>query len=111
MRAEFARAFRLHEQGKLREAFLRYDAILKAAPEHAPALHYSGVVLFQSGKLVPAEVRRCKAFLAGPGRSSALFDTVATTRALEAVYEGMATQYRQGVRRSFRVEALPSGTG
>ena len=30
IRGEFERAFRLHEQGKLREAFLRYDAILKA---------------------------------------------------------------------------------
>jgi protein O-GlcNAc transferase len=46
---EFERAFRLHQQGKLREAFLRYDAILKAEPKHAPALHYSGVVLHQSG--------------------------------------------------------------
>ena len=54
MRAEFARAFRLHEEGKLREAFLRYDAILKAVPQHAPALHYSGVVLYQSGQFVPA---------------------------------------------------------
>ena len=26
--AEFERAFRLHQQGKLREAFLRYDAVL-----------------------------------------------------------------------------------
>ena len=63
MRAEFARAFRLHEQGKLREAFLRYDAILKAAPTHARALHYSGVVLYQSGKLVAA-VERIRASIA-----------------------------------------------
>ncbi len=63
MRAEFARAFRLHEQGKLREAFLRYDAILKAVPNHAAALHYSGVVLYQSGKLVPA-VERIRASIA-----------------------------------------------
>jgi tetratricopeptide (TPR) repeat protein len=61
--AEFDRAFRLHQQGKLREAFLRYDAILKAEPRHAPALHYSGVVLHQSGILPPA-VERIKASLA-----------------------------------------------
>ena len=71
MRAEFARAFRLHEQGKLREAFLRYDAILKAAPTHAPALHYSGVVLYQSGKL-PAAVERIRASIAvDPGAAEA----------------------------------------
>ena len=51
---EFERALQLHQQGKLREAFLRYDAILKADPRHAPALHYSGVVLHQSGKHVEA---------------------------------------------------------
>jgi protein O-GlcNAc transferase len=63
MRAEFARAFRLHEQGKLREAFLRYDAILKAVPGHAPALHYSGVVLYQSGNVVAA-IERIRASIA-----------------------------------------------
>jgi len=61
--AEFDRAFRLHQQGKLREAFLRYDAILKAEPKHAPALHYSGVVLHQAGKLTAA-VERIRASLA-----------------------------------------------
>jgi predicted O-linked N-acetylglucosamine transferase (SPINDLY family) len=59
---EFERAFRLHQQGKLREAFMRYDSVLKAMPEHAPALHYSGVVLFQSGKL-PEAAERIRASL------------------------------------------------
>ena len=45
---EFERAFRLHQQGKLREAFMRYDAVLAANPDNAPALHYSGVVLFRA---------------------------------------------------------------
>ena len=52
--AEFERAFRLQQEGKLREAFLRYDAILKVDPQNAPALHYSGVVLLQAGKHVAA---------------------------------------------------------
>ena len=60
---EFDRAFRLHQQGKLREAFLRYDAILKAEPRHAPALHYSGVVLHQAGKVTEA-VERIRASIA-----------------------------------------------
>ena len=54
---EFDRAFRLHQQGKLREAYFRYDAILKAQPAHAGALHYSGVVLFQAGKHAEAAER------------------------------------------------------
>lgn len=54
---EFDRAYRLHQQGKLREAFMRYDAVLAADPRNAPALHYSGVVLFQAGKLAEAAER------------------------------------------------------
>jgi len=59
---EFDRAFRLHQQGKLREAFLRYDAVLAADPKFAPALHYSGVVLFQAGK-IPEAAERIRASL------------------------------------------------
>ena len=54
---EFDRAFRLHQEGKLREAFYRYDAILKAQPAHTGALHYSGVVLYQAGKHAEAAER------------------------------------------------------
>jgi hypothetical protein len=47
---EFERAFRLHQQGKLREAFMRYDAVLAAIPTMRPAFIISGVVLFQAGQ-------------------------------------------------------------
>ena len=60
---EFERAFRLHQQGKLREAFMRYDAVLAADPKFAPALHYSGVVLYQAGK-IPEAAERIRASLA-----------------------------------------------
>lgn len=53
------------------------------------------------------ELARIKAHLVGPGRASALFDTVRTTRALEAAYTVMAEQHRSGVRKSFRVDAIP----
>ncbi len=55
--AEFERALAVHRQGKLREAFHRYDAIVKADPRHAPALHYSGVVLHQAGQRQAAAER------------------------------------------------------
>ena len=60
---EFERAFRLHQQGKLREAWLRYEAVLAAEPRHDGALHYSGVVLYQSGKL-PEAAERIRASIA-----------------------------------------------
>ncbi|HVF62635.1 MAG TPA: tetratricopeptide repeat protein [Casimicrobiaceae bacterium] len=59
---EFERALALHRQGKLREAFLRYDAIVKVKPRHAEALHYSGVVLHQAGQH-PAAAERIRAAL------------------------------------------------
>jgi predicted O-linked N-acetylglucosamine transferase (SPINDLY family) len=55
----------------------------------------------------PAALARYRAHLSGPGRQSALFDTAATTRALEAAYLGMADQYRRGVREPFRVDGGP----
>jgi len=60
--SEFDRAYRLHQQGKLREAFMRYGAVLAADPKCAPALHYSGVVLFQAGK-IPEAADRIRASL------------------------------------------------
>jgi predicted O-linked N-acetylglucosamine transferase (SPINDLY family) len=59
---EFDRAYRLHQEGKLREAFLRYDAVLAADPNNASALHYSGVVLYQAGK-IPEAAERIRASL------------------------------------------------
>lgn len=57
------------------------------------------------------ERRRLREHLEGPGRESALFDTKATTRALESAYVAMAEQYRRQVRQPIRVgaEGLDSG--
>ena len=71
IREEFDRAFRLHQQGKLREAFFRYDAILKAEPRHVGALHYSGVVLLQAGKHAEAAQRIQAALSVDPAQPDA----------------------------------------
>jgi tetratricopeptide (TPR) repeat protein len=47
----WAHAGALHRQGKLAEALSAYDEILRADPRNAAALHYSGVALYQAGKL------------------------------------------------------------
>jgi protein O-GlcNAc transferase len=49
------------------------------------------------------ELARHRLHLASQGRSSALFDTAATARALEQAYATMAEQARRGVREAFRV--------
>jgi protein O-GlcNAc transferase len=46
-----------------------------------------------------------RSYLDGPGRASSLFDTGATTRAIEQAYLSMAEHYRQGTRFAFRVDA------
>jgi predicted O-linked N-acetylglucosamine transferase (SPINDLY family) len=46
----WARASARHQQGKLTEALAAYDAILRAHPRDAAALHYSGVALYQMGR-------------------------------------------------------------
>ncbi len=51
-----------------------------------------------------AERARLREHLAGPGRASPLFDTAATTRALERAYETMAEQHRRGARAPFTVD-------
>src|SRR5690349_5829513 len=52
-----ARAAQLHRAGKLADAIAAYDAILRADPRNAPALHYSGVAHYQSGNLQQAFAR------------------------------------------------------
>jgi predicted O-linked N-acetylglucosamine transferase (SPINDLY family) len=64
--ARFDRALLLHEQGRLREAFDQYTAILAADPNHAAALHYSGVVLHQFGDHAGAIERIRRAIAVDP---------------------------------------------
>lgn len=51
----------LHRRGELAEAQAIYAAILGASPDHAPALHYLGLVHYQGGRNDKAEacLRRC----------------------------------------------------
>lgn len=44
-----AAALQLHQAGRLDEAQLGYDAVLRTQPNHPEALHFKGVVLLQKG--------------------------------------------------------------
>jgi len=55
--AMFQRAFELHRNGDVAQALAAYDQLLKRWPLHAETLHYSGVLLFQTGKLDDAITR------------------------------------------------------
>jgi predicted O-linked N-acetylglucosamine transferase (SPINDLY family) len=62
----FDRALRLHQLGRFREALEGYAAVLAVAPNHAPALHFSGIVLQQSGDCAGAADRIRKAIAVDP---------------------------------------------
>lgn len=47
----FEHAFALHRGGRHAEAFAAYETVLAGDPRHAPALHFSGLLLYQAGKL------------------------------------------------------------
>jgi predicted O-linked N-acetylglucosamine transferase (SPINDLY family) len=96
---EFDRALAVHRQGKLREAFHRYDAILQADARHAPALHYSGVVLHQSGQHAAA-AERIRAALALDDSSADAWSNLAL--ALEAAGRPAAAidALKQALRRA-----------
>lgn len=50
----FAQAFALHRNGRLDDARLQYDALLAVAPRHAPALHFSAILLHARQRSVEA---------------------------------------------------------
>ena len=47
----------MHRGGRHAEAFALYETILASDPHHAPALHFSGLLLYQSGKYDDAIAR------------------------------------------------------
>jgi protein O-GlcNAc transferase len=49
---------------------------------------------------------RYRQHLEGAGRASLLFDTAATTLALEEAYVRMADQFKRGVREPIRIESF-----
>ena len=67
----FERAFGLHRDGKLAQALTAYEAMLKKWPQHADALHYSGVLLYQAGRLDVATANIERSLKIAPGVADA----------------------------------------
>ncbi|HVO90165.1 MAG TPA: tetratricopeptide repeat protein [Casimicrobiaceae bacterium] len=105
LESEFQHAFRVHQQGKLREAFLRYDSILKAEPDHVPSLHYSGVVLFQAGKLPEAAERIRAALQLDPSIADA-WSNLAMVLEAAGRHEAAINALREAAQRAPRSTAI-----
>lgn len=67
----FQRAYQLHLQGQIPEALAAYERLLQRWPLHAETLHYSGVLLFQTGRLDAAATRIEHALQSDPRASDA----------------------------------------
>jgi protein O-GlcNAc transferase len=73
-------AFAHHRAGRFAEARVAYDEVLALAPQHADALHYSGLAAFQSGDVDTALERLERAVAAEPQRPRIYSDLGAVLR-------------------------------
>src|SRR5213080_4966648 len=67
----FERAFGLHRDGKHEQALSAYEAVLERWPGHADALHYSGILLYQAGRLDVATANIERSLKIAPGVAEA----------------------------------------
>jgi tetratricopeptide (TPR) repeat protein len=90
----FERALTVHRAGRLEEAGRLYDAILAADPQHAKALHLSGVLKNQQGQ--PAEALRlvAAALRAKPNAADTLMSHGVILEALKRYDESLASYDR-----------------
>jgi tetratricopeptide (TPR) repeat protein len=79
-----------HRAGRLSEAERLYRVILSQQPEHAGALHYLGVIAYQSGNKVAALELIQRAIALGAGDSSALSNLGAALKDLGKLDEAEA---------------------
>ena len=69
LQQQFMQAVALHQQGKLQEAGLLYEAVLKVLPRHPDALHLLGVVALQTGQYQRAADLIAKAIAINPANA------------------------------------------
>lgn len=75
-----AAAFAHHRAGRFSEAQAAYDDVLKLAPQHADAWHYSGLAAFQRGNVDDALERLQRAVAVEPARPRIYSDLGAALR-------------------------------
>ena len=92
--ATFDRAIRLHRQGSLAEADEIYQQILGAQPEHAGALHLSGLVCHQQGRHAEALTLIGRAITKDPRQSVYFNNYGAASLALSYYVEALACFHR-----------------
>ncbi|MBX3515948.1 MAG: tetratricopeptide repeat protein [Rhodospirillales bacterium] len=99
MTASLHEALRHHQAGRLEDAARIYQAVLKAHPRNADALHLLGLVAHQKGQHARARTLLARALKERPGDARFLNVLAGVLRA-EGRLEEAAAQLRQALARS-----------
>lgn len=99
MTASLREAMRHHQAGRLEDAARLYQAVLKAHPRNADALHLLGLVAHQEGQHARARMLLSRALKERPG-DARLLNVLAGILRAEGRLEEAAAQLRQALARS-----------
>jgi tetratricopeptide (TPR) repeat protein len=91
--AVFARAVKHHRAGRLDQAGRDYQAVLAAAPDHAPSLHLLGALAFEIGQ-IEAAVNLIRAAITIDDTVPAYHNDLGEALRLSGRAEEAAVQYR-----------------
>lgn len=89
-------AIRLHREGRLVEAQMIYEGVLKVRPRHADALHFLGVAYAQLGRRAEAQERIRAALDAAPEYADAHL-SLGNVLKLEGDVHGAEASYRRAL--------------
>jgi protein O-GlcNAc transferase len=103
--AAFEHAFGLHRDGKLVQALTAYEAVLERWPGHADALHYSGVLLYQTGRLDVAAAHIERSLKIASGAADAWCNLALVYQAQGGLEKAVAA-LREAVRHESRQPAI-----
>lgn len=95
--AEFQSALQFHQQGRFSEAAESYQAILRRNPKHADALHFLGLIYYQTGNPQAALTLIGQALAIRPGYTEALNNQGITLHALQRYPEALSA-YQKALR-------------
>jgi hypothetical protein len=99
MTAPLQEALRHHQAGRLRDAARLYQAVLKAHPRNADALHFLGLIAHQEGQHARARTLLARALKERPN-DPRLLNVFAGILRAEGELEAAAAKLRQALTRS-----------
>jgi len=101
----FDRAYELHRQGDVVAALAAYDKLLERWPLHAETLHYSGVLLFQTGRLDDA-IKRIEHSLQSEPRSADAWCNLGLVFQAQGRYDKALSALNEALRHQPRNPAI-----